>query len=67
MDAEQVLALGLGVTPPWRLAGQHLETGKHPHELHLRLEADRGFSVCLPGMRSGLQGTWTLPSSAGGI
>lgn len=42
MDAGQVLALGLGVTPPWRLVSQHLETGKTPHELHLRLEADRG-------------------------
>lgn len=42
MDAERVLALGLGVMPPWRLVSQHLETGKQPHELHLRLEADRG-------------------------
>ncbi|WP_035186321.1 ISL3 family transposase, partial [Acidiphilium sp. JA12-A1] len=33
---------------PWRLAGQHLETGKHPHELHLRLEADRGSLFACP-------------------
>ena len=42
MDAGEVLALGLGVMPPWRLVSQHLETGKSPHELHLFLEADRG-------------------------
>jgi transposase len=42
MDANQVLALGLGVTPPWRLTDQRLETGNQPHELHLRLEAERG-------------------------
>jgi transposase len=42
MDANQVLALGLGVTPPWRLTDQRLETGTQPHELHLRLEAGRG-------------------------
>lgn len=48
MDAEQVLALGLGVTPPWRLVSQHLETGKQPHELHLRLEADRGSRFACP-------------------
>ena len=33
MDANTVLALGLGVTPPWRLINQRLETGKQPHEL----------------------------------
>lgn len=48
MDAGQVLALGLGVSPPWRLVSQHLETGKHPHELQLRLEADRGSLFACP-------------------
>ncbi len=48
MDAGEVLALGLGVTPPWRLVSQHLETGTHPHELHLRLEADRGSLFACP-------------------
>jgi transposase len=42
MDANQVLALGLGVTPPWRLMDQRLEIGKQPHELHLRLKAEQG-------------------------
>src|ERR1700722_4833381 len=42
MDANTVLALGLGVTLPWRLVNQRLETGKQPHELHLEVAADRG-------------------------
>src|ERR1700722_3822258 len=42
MDANTVLALGLGVTPPWRLVNQRLETGKQPHELHLEVAAERG-------------------------
>src|SRR6202047_2943985 len=39
MDANTVLALGLGVTQPWRLVNQRLETGKQPHELHLEVAA----------------------------
>ena len=42
MDANTVLALGLGVTPPWRLVNQRLETSKQPHELQLEVAADRG-------------------------
>jgi transposase len=42
MDANTVLALGLGVTPPWRLVGQRLDTDKQPHELHLEVAAERG-------------------------
>ena len=48
MEAERVLALGLGMTAPWRLTSQHLDTQKHPHELHLRLEADRGVLFSCP-------------------
>ena len=47
MDTKDVLALGLGVTPPWRLAGQRLDTGRHPHVLEVLLETDRGAE--LPG------------------
>jgi len=48
MDAGEVLALGLGVTQPWRLVSQHLEIEKSPHELHLTLEADRGSMFACP-------------------
>lgn len=46
MRAEDVFALGLGLTPPWKLLSQRLETGKVPHELHLEIGAERG--ACYP-------------------
>jgi transposase len=48
MDANTVLALGLGMAPPWRLAGQRLETAKQPHELHLEVAAERGSQFPCP-------------------
>ena len=42
MDANDVLALGLGVTPPWRLVSQRLDTATQPHQLHLEVAAERG-------------------------
>lgn len=42
MDSNQIFALGLGLTPPWKLVDQKLDLKKNPHELHLRLQADRG-------------------------
>ena len=42
MDNNQIFSLGLGLTPPWKLVEQHLDVHKKPHELHLRLQADRG-------------------------
>ena len=43
-----VLALGLGMRPPWRLVGQRLDTGKQPHELHLDVSAERGSLFACP-------------------
>jgi transposase len=40
--------LGLGVTPPWRLVGQRLDTDKQPHELHLEVAAERGSLFACP-------------------
>ena len=42
MDANDVLALGLGVTPPWKLVGQRLDTTRQPNQLALEVEAERG-------------------------
>lgn len=42
MDANDVLGLGLGIAPPWRLVGQRLDTDKRPNELHIEIAADRG-------------------------
>ncbi len=42
MKAEDVFALGLGLTSPWRLLGQTLDTEKNPFHLFLEIGADRG-------------------------
>ena len=42
MDANDLLALGLGIAPPWRLVGQRLDTDKRSDELHIELAAERG-------------------------
>ena len=42
MQPNEFFALGLGLTPPWKLTDQRLDMDKSPHELHLRIEADRG-------------------------
>jgi len=48
MEARDVLALGLGVTPPWRLVDQRLDTSRAPHVLEIRLEAERGAMFACP-------------------
>ena len=48
MDTNDVLALGLGIAPPWRLVGQRLDTGEQPNELHIAMAADRGARFPCP-------------------
>ena len=48
MDANDVLALGLGVTPPWKLVDQRLDTTTQPNRLHLEVAADRGALFACP-------------------
>ncbi len=48
MDSNQIFALGLGLTPPWKLVDQRLDIKKNPHELHLRIQADRGAEYPCP-------------------
>jgi transposase len=48
LDDNRVLALGLGVAAPWRLVEQRLDTDRQPHELHLRVEAERGAQFGCP-------------------
>ncbi len=57
MHADHVLGLGLGVTPPWKLVGQRLDTDKRPNELHIEVAADRGarFSTILIAGDEGLR------------
>lgn len=46
MDAKDVLALGLGVNPPWRLVDQRLDTSRQPHVLEILLEAEFPCPTC---------------------
>ena len=48
MRTEDIFALGLGLTPPWQIVSQRLDTEKVPHELHLTLGSDRGASHPCP-------------------
>jgi transposase len=48
MEAKDVFTLGLGLSEPWKLAGQQLDVEKRPNELHLEVAADRGASFPCP-------------------
>lgn len=48
MDGNEILLLGLGIQSPWQLVDQYLDTGKKPHELHLKLKAERGSKYPCP-------------------
>lgn len=48
MDSNEVLLLGLGIQSPWQLVDQHLDTDKHPHELHLTVRSGRGAKYACP-------------------
>ena len=48
MDAKDVLALGLGISPPWRLVNQRLDSSRQPHVLEIMLETDRGAEFACP-------------------
>jgi transposase len=41
MASSDIFTLGLGLTPPWRVIDQRLETDKQPNELHLAVAAER--------------------------
>lgn len=49
VDASTIMALGLGLTPPWKLVGQRLDTTTQPHVLHLEVAVEGStFHVTLP-------------------
>ncbi len=48
MLGDDILTLGLGLTPPWKLVNQRLDRDKEPHELHIALGADRGALFACP-------------------
>jgi transposase len=48
MQNNDIFALGLGLTAPWKLVEQQLDTNKSPHRLDLRIAADRGAMYPCP-------------------
>jgi len=48
MASSDIFTLGLGLTPPWRVIDQRLETDKQPHELHLGVAAEPGARFPCP-------------------
>jgi transposase len=48
LKAEDVFALGLGLTPPWGLLSQRLDMATNPFELHLEVGAERGAKYPCP-------------------
>ena len=48
MNGNDIIALGLGLEPPWQIVGQVLDTDKQPHELRLSLKAARGSEFPCP-------------------
>jgi transposase len=48
MEPRDVFSLGLGLSGPWKLAGQRLDIVKRPNELHLEVTAERGSRFACP-------------------
>ena len=48
MNGNDIIALGLGIKPPWEITGQILDTGKVPHELQFTIGASRGSEFPCP-------------------
>jgi len=55
MDANDVLALGLGISPPGKLVAQRLNTDKRRKELHIELAAEPRRAIVPPRLRQALQ------------
>lgn len=52
MQAEELFALGLGLTPPWKVMSQGPDTGHTPSRLPPEIGADRGALYPCPGCGS---------------
>jgi len=39
---KDILTLGLGLTQPWKIIDQNLDTNKNPNELHIQISSERG-------------------------
>ena len=48
MYSKDIMTLGLGLEEPWKIVDQWLDTSKSPHDLHIRISADRGSRFPCP-------------------
>jgi hypothetical protein len=48
MRAEEIFALGLGLTPPWTVMGQRLDTDQTLTKFHQEIGVDRGAPYPCP-------------------
>ena len=48
MFSKDIMTLGLGLEEPWKIVDQWLDTSNSPHELHIRISADRGSRFSCP-------------------
>lgn len=48
MPTDDILTIGLGLSEPWKIVDQYLDTTKNPHELHIRIGAERGSTYPCP-------------------
>ena len=48
MKSEEIFALGLGLTPPWKLLSQRMDMSTNPSTLHLEIGAERGAQYPCP-------------------
>ena len=48
MNGLDVIALGLGIEAPWKIVGQALDTNVTPHQLKIRIRAERGAEFPCP-------------------
>jgi transposase len=48
MAGSDIFTLGLGLTPPWRVVDQRLQTNKQPNQLHLAVAAEPGVRFPCP-------------------
>ncbi len=48
MNEYDIISLGLGIQPPWRIAGQILDRQKTLHDLRIKIKADRGAKYPCP-------------------
>ena len=67
MDGNDILLLGIGIQPPWKLTSQRLEVDKTPYEPHLEVNAVIAASATPARPAAGSALRLTSPKRRGAI